>query len=112
MIDERSQIAPSAPAQSRGHQSHRLSVTQCQKDIWTLSRCRNTDCNIIGFSDRLNLPGEDLLETEIIAACGQGRTVGGQRNGRYSRAVVAIADGKLCGDVLSVPGAASVAKQQ
>ena len=63
-----------------------------------------------GRPECLHLPGEDLVEAEVVADAGQRRAVGGQGDGGQRAAVVAVAADQFLAKVERVAGAAAVAR--
>ena len=61
-------------------------------------------------AERLHLPGEDLVEAEIVADAGQRRAVGGEGDGGQRAPVVPVAADQFLAKVKRVAGAAAVAR--
>src|SRR5207248_7842793 len=67
---------------------------------------------ITGAGQRLDLAGEDLVEAQVVAARGEERRVGGERDRRQRAPVVAVPHDVFGGQVLGVRGAAAVARKE
>ena len=63
-------------------------------------------------AERLDLPGEDLLEAEVVARRGEHRGVGGERDRGERGAAVGVAHHVLGREVLRVGRAAAVAAEE
>ena len=65
-----------------------------------------------GLAERFDLTGENISETQVVAACSQRRRVRRERDGCDRGTVRFVPDYKFCGDVLRISGASAVAEQQ
>ena len=82
------------------------------QDVRALARGGHCQGHVSRPSQRLDLPGEQLLEAEVVAYGGERADVGAERDGRNRLAVGLEADRQLRRQALRVTGAAAVAEEQ
>jgi len=101
-----------ASRESYGLQSHGPGARQAPEDVLAVAGSRNTHGDIAPAAQSLDLPLEQAVEPQVIAASRQRRGVGGERDGGDGGAVRLVADDEFGGNVLSVGGTAAIAEQQ
>ena len=101
-----------AAAESRRDESLAQRLLEASEHIGAPARGGERDRDIARASQRLDLAGEDLLETQIVTCCGEDGTVRGECQTGYGGPVADVAHGELCREMLGIRRAAAVAEEQ
>jgi hypothetical protein len=111
-IHRAAQLAAGFAGERRGENAVRFRLLHGSENIRAVPGCREGQRQIARASQRFDLAREDPVVAEIVAASGQRRGIGGERQSRQRAAVFRKADGQFGGEVLRVRRAAAIAEEE
>ncbi len=112
MIAQRGHASAALAREADGTQVLGACSLQCGDDIAAVAAGGDADDQVSGLAQCLHLAGKDGIKAVIVADGGQNRGVRGERNRGHAATFAAEAPDDLCGQMLGVGGAATIAAPQ
>jgi hypothetical protein len=106
------QAASGFSGKCRGGDFHGVRLLQRPNYVWTVSGSGDSDGDVAGAAEGLDLAGENGFKAEIVGAGGQDRGIRGESDGGEGTAVGDEPHSQFGGEMLGVGGAASIAEEQ
>ncbi len=106
------EVASVVSRQGDGFNAHLLGHLDGPDNVSRVSTSADTDSDVSFFPQGHNLLGEDLRKTIIVADAGEDGGIRAQGDGGKGRTLHEETVDKLCGEVLGLRCAASVAEEQ
>src|SRR5579862_917799 len=108
MVGEFAHLAAACAGEADCGDLHLAGLFEGVEDIRGVAGGGDAEEEVAGLAECFDLAGKDLVEAEVVAACGEDGGVSGEGDGAESGAGVGEADDELGDEVLGVGGGASV----
>jgi hypothetical protein len=108
VVAEVAHSAAACSGEAYGGDLHFAGLFEGAEDVGRVAGGGDAQEEIAGLAECFDLAGKDLVEAEVVAACGEDGGVSGEGDGAKGGAGVGEADDELGDEVLGVGGGASV----